>query len=89
MGCKSQFLLVLSCAKASKTQEFICWCQQEITDLMKRGSRTWTDVLARDQQAASENQPADSSLFQLLRDVTAGNMDSWELTVPSVVRKSS
>lgn len=44
---------LLSNAKASRIQEFIYWCQQESTDPNK-GARTWTAVLARDQQEARE-----------------------------------
>lgn len=41
---------LLSNAKASGIQEFICCCQQEITD-PKKGVRTWTGVIGRDQQS--------------------------------------
>ncbi|RLW10360.1 hypothetical protein DV515_00002077, partial [Chloebia gouldiae] len=44
---------LLSNAKSSRIQEFIYWCQQESTDPNK-GARTWTAVLARDQQEARE-----------------------------------
>lgn len=44
---------LLSNAKASRIQEFVYWCQQESTDPNK-GARTWTAVLARDQQEARE-----------------------------------
>lgn len=44
---------LLSNAKASRIQEFIYRCQQESTDPNK-GARTWTAVLARDQQEARE-----------------------------------
>lgn len=53
-GCSYQ--LIFGCFRVPRPagiQEFIGWCQQESTDPNK-GARTWTAVLARDQQEARE-----------------------------------
>lgn len=46
-------LWLLSNAKASRIQEFICWCQRESSDPNK-GARAQAAVLARDQREARE-----------------------------------